>query len=125
MMNVTISAAIAYIAAGKTLFLNAFVRCTTAASFFAASLISLPVPMKKNIVIDWEKRPTMTVPRAQKMCVAMWPGAAVKPRTAVAMMPAMERSVVIRRNWAKGGDYKGTFSRGGAEARREIDSQRG
>jgi hypothetical protein len=52
MMNVTISTAIAYIAVGNTFVLNALVRCTTVSSFFAASLISLPVPMKKNIVID-------------------------------------------------------------------------
>ena len=101
MMNVTISTAIAYIAVGNTFVLNALVRCTTASSFLAASLISLPVPMKKNIVIDWEKRPAITVPRAQKMCCATCPGAARNPTTPVAIKPTMESSVVMRRNWAK------------------------
>ena len=67
MMNVTMIAVRAHIAAGKTRDLNAFVSCTTATSPFDFSLISFPVPMKKNIVIDWENRPMNVVVRAMKM----------------------------------------------------------
>jgi hypothetical protein len=35
---------------------------------FVASLSCLPVPMKKNIVIDCENRPMTTVVSAKRMC---------------------------------------------------------
>jgi hypothetical protein len=66
-MNVIMIAVMAHMAAGKTLLLNSFVRCTTEASCLEASLSSLPVPMKKNIVIDCENSPTTTVTMAVMM----------------------------------------------------------
>ena len=71
MMNVTIRTPIAYIAVGKTCCLNRLVRAMTSGFWWEASLISLPVPMKKNMVIDCEKRPMTTVPSAMKMCCAV------------------------------------------------------
>ncbi len=103
MMKVTISAAMAYVAAGKTFDLNAFVLCTTAASCLEASFNSFPVPMKKNIVIDCEKRPRTDVARAMRMCWATWPGDARKPITPVARRPAIVSSVVMSRNCAMRG----------------------